>query len=63
MSKGNYGKTQGDMTPHVEDYQLPKSDFSQEGFSKTTQYVERQDKHQNQNARAIERKDYKGRYS
>lgn len=57
------GHEQGNMNPVVEDYQLPAGDFSQHGFSKTTQYVERQDKHQSQNAHAIRNKDYKGRYS
>lgn len=57
------GYDQGKMSPHVEDYQKPKSDFSQEGFSKTTQYVERQDAFQGKEARDIKKQAYKGRYS
>ncbi len=63
MTKGNWGKTQGDMTPHVEDYQKPTADYSQEGFSKTTQYIERQDKQQKEAAHDINKQAYKGRYS
>jgi hypothetical protein len=61
MSKAGY--VQGRMEPHVEDYQKPMKDFSQEGFSKTTEYVERQDKFQAREARDIEKQGYKGRYS
>jgi hypothetical protein len=61
MSKAGYA--QGDMSPHVEDYQKPSKDYSQEGFSKTTEYVERQDKFQAREARGIEKQAYEGRYS
>lgn len=61
MSKKGY--TQGDMSPSVEDYQKPMSNYSQEGFNKTTQYVERQDKIQSSESSAIKRQSYKGRYS
>lgn len=61
MAKAGY--TQGDMSPHVEDYQKPGSDFSQEGFSKTTEYVERQDAFQKREASDIKKQAYKGRYS
>ncbi len=57
------GYTQGNMAPHVEDYQKPSKDFSQEGFSKTTQYVERQDAFQAKEAKDVEKQAYKGRYS
>lgn len=57
------GYVQGNMSPHVEDYQKPRSDFSQEGFSKTTEYVERQDSFQRREAKEIEKQAYKGRYS
>ncbi len=59
MSKAGYA--QGDMAPHVEDYQKPKKDFSQEGFSKTTEYVSRQDAYQAKEARGVEKQAYKGR--
>ena len=61
MSKAGY--TQGDMSPHVEDYQKPSKDFSQEGFSKTTEYVERQDMRQSGMAKDINKQSYQGRYS
>jgi hypothetical protein len=57
------GYTQGDMSPHVEDYQKPHKDYSQEGFSKTLEYIERQDKFQGREAMDVERQAYKGRYS
>lgn len=57
------GHKQGDMSPHVEDYQRPMSNYSQEGFNKTLEYVERQDKHQGMCAKDIEKQAYKGRYS
>ena len=61
MSKAGY--TQGDMSPKVSDYQKPISNFSQEGFSRTTSYVERQDAFQGKEASEIKKQGYKGRYS
>ncbi len=63
---GNYSKLgdkQGDMSPKVEDYQSPMASFSQEGFSKTTEYVSRQDQHRNMAASDVKKQAYKGRYS
>lgn len=57
------GYTQGDMKPHVEDYQRPEKDYSQTGFSKTTDYIERQDAFQGKEAKKIKSHSYKGRYS
>lgn len=57
------GYTQGDMSPHVEDYQKPMNDFSQAGFSRTTDYIERQDAYQGKEATDIRKQAYKGRYS
>lgn len=62
-SMGKAGYVQGDMAPKVKDYQKPGKDFSQEGFSKTTEYVERQDAFQAKEAKGIEKQAYKGRYS
>lgn len=61
MNKAGY--SQGDMKPKVEDYQAPKSTFSQEGFSRTNDYIERQDSQQSKNASSIKAKAFKGRYS
>ena len=61
MAKAGYA--QGDMSPHVKDYQKPTSDFSQAGFSKTTEYVERQDSFQKKEAGEIRKQAYMGRYS
>jgi hypothetical protein len=57
------GHDQGNMKPHLKDYQRPSKDFSQEGFSKTLDYIERQDKHQGMMAKDIEKQAYNGRYS
>lgn len=57
------GLDQGDMSPTIKDYQRPESDFSQEGFSKTLKYIERQNKFQATEASTIEKQAYEGRYS
>ncbi len=61
MAKAGY--IQGDMSPHMKDYQKPMKDYSQEGFSKTLEYIERQDSFQAREAHGIEKQAYKGRYS
>ena len=61
MNKAGY--TQGDMSPKVEDYQRPHKTFSQEGFSKTLDYIERQDKFQGTESSTVEKQAYHGRYS
>ena len=61
MSKMGYH--QGDMSPKVEDYQKPAKDFSQEGFSKTLEYIERQDKFQAKESMEVKKQGYMGRYS
>lgn len=60
---GKKGLAQGDMNPSVKDYQKQMSSYSQEGFSKTLDYVERTDAHENKSANKIEKNSYKGRYS
>lgn len=60
---GKLGYSQGDMSPHVEDYQRPSGNYSQADFNKTTQYIERQDKFVNKECSQIKKQDYKGRYS
>ena len=57
------GYTQGDMAPHVEDYQSPMASFSQENFGKTTEYIERHDKHRNRASSDVKKQAYVGRYS
>lgn len=61
MAKAGYA--QGDMRPHVEDYQKPEKDFAERQFSKTTEYIERQDREQSDMARGLDKQAYKGRYS
>jgi hypothetical protein len=61
MSKRGY--EQGDMKPTVESYQKPEKDFAERGFSKTTEYVERQDKRQSGMSKEINKQSYEGRYS
>lgn len=57
------GYTQGDMSPKVEEYQKPEKDFAERGFSKTTEYIERQDKRQGAMAKDVNKQAYSGRYS
>jgi hypothetical protein len=57
------GYEQGDMKPTVESYQKPEKDFSQRGFNKTIEYVERQDKRQGDMAKDVNKQAYQGRYS
>lgn len=60
---GKAGYNQGDMSPKVEDYQSPMSTYSQEGFSKTTEYISRKDAQETKMASDIKKQAYKGRYS
>ena len=62
-SMGNAGNIQGDMNPKVEDFQRPASNYSQEDFNKTTQYVERQDAYVAKECASIKKQAYQGRYS
>lgn len=57
------GVVQGEMNPTVEDYQSPMKSYSQENFSKTTEYVERQDEQRNRAASDVKKQQYQGRYS
>jgi hypothetical protein len=61
MSKAGYA--QGDMNPHVEDYQKPESDFAERGFNKTDEYIKRQDMRQSGMCKGLNKQAYKGRYS
>ena len=61
MAKAGYA--QGDMAPHVEDFQKPEKDFAERGFSKTTEYIERQDRRQSHMEKGINKQSYQGRYS
>lgn len=61
MSK--HGYTQGDMSPTVESYQKPEKDFAERGFSKTDQYIERQDMRQSGMSKGLNKQAYNGRYS
>lgn len=61
MSRAGY--TQGDMSPKVKDYQRPSSNYSQEGFSKTTDYIARNDSTVAKEAGKVRKQAFKGRYS
>lgn len=65
MSKSmdKMGYEQGNMKPTVDNYQRPAKVYSQEGFSKTTEYVARNDATQTKYATDIKKQAYKGRYS
>jgi hypothetical protein len=62
-SMGKAGYVNGDMSPKVKDYQAKDSEFAERGFSKTDQYIERQDAFRHKEAKGIEKQAYKGRYS
>ena len=57
------GLNQGDMSPSVKDYQKPEKVYSQENFSKTLDYVDRQNNFVGREASTIDKQAYKGRYS
>ena len=57
------GVNQGDMAPHVKDYQKPEKDFAERGFSKTLEYIERQDRMQGGMEKGLSKQAYQGRYS
>ena len=57
------GVKQGDMSPLVEDMQSSESQFPERGFDKTTEYIERQDKHRMMASNDIKKQHYSGRYS
>ncbi len=59
----DHGRIQGNMSPDVEDYQQPMSNYSQEQFGKTLSYVERTDKHLNKMASGVRKQAYQGRYT
>ena len=61
MAKAGY--TQGDMSPKVEGYQKPASSYSQEGFSKTTDYIARNNATVGKQGGEIRKQAYKGRYA
>jgi hypothetical protein len=62
-SMAHAGYAQGDMNPHVHDYQKPENDFAERGFSKTLEYIERQDRMQSGMAKGLNKQSYVGRYS
>jgi hypothetical protein len=61
MAKRGY--VQGDMHPTVENYQRPDSEYTDHGFSKTLDYIERHNAFEGKEAREIKSQAYKGRYS
>lgn len=60
---GKKGYNQGEMSPMVEDYQKPMSEFSQKDFGKTTEYISRHNAFESKEASHVKKQDYKGRYS
>lgn len=60
---GNKGVNQGDMSPVVDNYERPMSEFSQKDFNKTTEYVDRRNRFDTKQASDLKKQDYKGRYS
>lgn len=62
MKGYNMGKDQGDMKPHVKDYQPKMNEYSQKDMNKTLDYIEKRDRIQSKQASQIKSQDYKGRY-
>ena len=60
---GKAGESQGNMSTKVKDYQKPMADFSESGFSRTLDYIERKDSFEGKEAKTIKKQHYKGRYS
>ena len=56
------GYEQGDMSPHVEDYQPKSAEYSQMQPGKTTEYISRRDDIQSKEASDLKKSAYKGRY-
>jgi len=57
------GYNQGDMSPKVDNFQKPEAEFAERGFSKTLEYIERQDKMQSGMCKDLNKQAYQGRYS
>lgn len=56
------GNKQGDMSPHIKDYQPKDGQYAGEQNGKTTMYIEKRDRIQKAEAGKIRSQDYKGRY-
>jgi hypothetical protein len=61
MAKKGYA--QGEMGCVADDISQGGDQFSQRGFSKTTEYIERNNSMQKRAASGINKQEYKGRYS
>jgi hypothetical protein len=57
------GVDQGNMSPHVADLQRPASEYSQQDFGKTLDYIGRHNKFESMEASEIKSQAYQGRYS
>ena len=60
---GKKGYNQGDMSCVSKEQGYSEGMFSQRGFSKTTEYMARQDAQQKMAAKDLNKQPYKGRYS
>lgn len=56
------GYVQGNMNPDVKDYQPKMESYSQHDANKTTEYVSKRDRIQNDMSKDIKKQAYKGRY-
>jgi hypothetical protein len=56
------GYNQGDMNPHVKDYQPSEREFAEKQPGKTTEYISRRDREQNEVAGKLRSENYRGRY-
>ena len=60
--KNMMGYNQGDMKPHVENYQADVRQFAEHDMGKTNEYISRRDSFQNKEASEIRGQKYHGRY-
>jgi len=57
-----YGKKMGDMSVDTMDYEYPQAGYAGNQEGKTTEYQSRQNRIVTEEAREIEKKNYRGRY-
>ena len=60
MSKEGYN--QGSMSPKVESFQKPESNYAGSQPGKTTEYISRQNAMGSKESSMVKKQDYKGRY-
>lgn len=57
------GHDQGNMSPHVADYQKPMGCYAESQFGTTLAYEDRHNRFEEREASQVKKQHYKGRYS